>query len=231
MKHCEDCSDRRTRGMCIYCGGLSETREHVPPKVFLDKPYPSELSIVEACAKCNSGYSIDEEYMACLIDCVIAGTADPNAIQRETTRKSMRHALGLTERIARARKETGDGVVFDVEHHRITRIVKKMATGHVLYELGLILPMDDAEVNVVPFPSLDPESISDFERIGAGEFALWPEVGSRAMQRLLIDDENFENGWVQVQRERYRYSVTQNKSIEVRMVFSEYLACTARWEQ
>ena len=112
MKHFTDYSDDRTRGMCIYCGGLPETREHVPPKVFLDKPYPSDLPIVEACARCNHAYSLDEEYMACLIDCVISGTADSNSLQRETTKKSLLHALGLAERIARARRETDDGVIF-----------------------------------------------------------------------------------------------------------------------
>ena len=231
MKHFTDYSDDRTRGMCIYCGGLPETREHVPPKVFLDKPYPSDLPIVEACARCNHAYSLDEEYMACLIDCVISGTADSNSLQRETTKKSLLHALGLAERIARARRETDDGVIFDVEHDRVMNVIKKVAAGHVLYELGLLVPLDEAEVSISPFTSLDPESISCFENLGFGELALWPEVGSRAMQRLLIADENYEKGWIHVQRGRYRYSVTQRDAIETRIVFSEYLACSVRWEK
>ena len=231
MKHFTDYSDDRTRGMCIYCGGLPETREHVPPRVFLDKPYPPDLPIVEACARCNHAYSLDEEYMACLIDCVISGTADSKSLQRETTKKSLLHALGLAERIARARRETDDGVIFDVEHDRVMNVIKKVAAGHVLYELGLLVPLDEAEVSISPFTSLDPESISCFENLGFDELALWPEVGSRAMQRLLIADENYENGWIHVQRGRYRYSVTQSNAIETRIVFSEYLACSVRWEE
>jgi hypothetical protein len=231
MKHFTDYSDDRTRGMCIYCGGLPETREHVPPRVFLDKPYPPDLPIVEACSRCNNAYSMDEEYMACLIDCVISGTADSNALQRETTKKSLLHALGLAERIARARRETDDGVIFDVEHDRVMNVIKKVAAGHVLYELGSLFPLEKAEVNIAPFTSLDPESTSCFENLGVGELALWPEVGSRAIQRLLIGDENYENGWIHVQRGRYRYSVTQNDVIETRIVFSEYLACSVRWQE
>lgn len=231
MKHFTDYSDDRTRGMCIYCGGLPETREHVPPRVFLDKPYPSDLPTVEACAKCNQAYSLDEEYMGCLIDCVISGIAEPSALQRETTKNSMLHTPALAERIAGARRETSDGISFDVEHDRIMNVVKKVAVGHVLYELGLLVPLDEVEVSIAPFPSLDPKSTSCFENLGVGELALWPEVGSRAMHRLLITDENYKNGWIHVQRGRYRYSVTQSDVIDTRMVFSEYLACSVRWEQ
>lgn len=231
MKHFADYSDDRTRGMCVYCGGKPETREHVPSKIFLDKPYPSYLPIVEACAKCNHAYSLDEEYLACLIDCVISGTTDSNALQREKTKNSMLHTLALTERIAGARRETDKGVIYDVEIHRVKNIVKKVATGHVLYELGSLLPMDDAEVSIAPLPCLDPEDICYFENLGSVEMASWPEAGSRALQRLLILDENYENGWIHVQRGRYRYSVTQSDTIDARIVFSEYLACLVRWEQ
>lgn len=231
MKYFTDFSDDRTRGMCVYCGGPSETQEHVPPRVFLDKPYPPSLPTVEACSACNRGFSLNEEYMACLVDCAIAGTADPESLQRETTRKSMRHATGLAERIACARRQTVDGVIFNVEYPRVVNVVKKVALGHVLYELGILALMDDAEVCVSPFPTLDADRISSFESIDSNIFSVWPEVGSRAMQRFCIADENYENGWIYVQRGRYRYSVTQADAIEVRMVFSEYLACTVRWEQ
>lgn len=231
MKCFNDYSDDRTRGTCIYCGGSPETREHIPPRAFLDKPYPCDLPIVEACAKCNGGFSLDEQYMACLIDCVISGSADSNMVLRESTRNSMMHTPALADRITRARRETDDGIIFDVEHHRIVNIVKKVATGHVLYELGLLVPMEDAEVTIAPFPTLDQESVSRFENLGISEMTVWPEVGSRALQRLLIADENCENGWIHVQRGRYRYSVTQSDAIEARIVFSEYLACSVRWEQ
>ena len=231
MKYINDYSDDRTRNICVYCGREPETREHIPSKVFLDKPYPSDLPIVDACGKCNRGFSLDEEYMACLIDCVISGSADPDMVCRESIKNSMKHTPALAERIAKARRETDDGIIFDVEYQRIENVAQKVAAGHVLYELGLLVPLDDAEVFITPLPSLDHDSISSFENSGTGEMAFWPEVGSRAMQRLFIADDNYENGWIHVQRGRYRYSVKQADTIEVRMVFSEYLACTANWEQ
>ena len=76
MKYYNDFTGDRTHGLCIYCGGLPETREHVPSKIFLDEPYPSHLHLVEACTKCNLAYSLDEEYLACLIDCIISGESE-----------------------------------------------------------------------------------------------------------------------------------------------------------
>jgi hypothetical protein len=47
---------------CVYCGEAADTREHCPSKVFLAKPYPSDLPVVPACEKCNNGFSADELY-------------------------------------------------------------------------------------------------------------------------------------------------------------------------
>ena len=46
---------------CIYCGSIADTREHVPSKVFLNKPISDdELPTLPACQKCNNGFSSDE---------------------------------------------------------------------------------------------------------------------------------------------------------------------------
>jgi len=67
MKRLPNYADQRFNGQCVYCGAYSDTKEHVPPKVFLDRPFPENLPVVESCAKCNTGFSLDEEYLACLI--------------------------------------------------------------------------------------------------------------------------------------------------------------------
>ena len=43
--------------------------------------------------------------------------------------------------------------------------------------------------------------------------------------------DSFENigGWVVVQSGRYRYTVSEEVGIRVRMVLSDYLACEAFW--
>ena len=76
-------SDERFNGYCVYCGGNDATGDHVPSKVLLDKPFPSDLPKVAACADCNLSFSSDEPYLACLIDCVIAGSVNPIKVGRE----------------------------------------------------------------------------------------------------------------------------------------------------
>ena len=60
MRQIKEFTDERLRGFCAYCGGPAETRDHVPPRVFLDKPYPSNLPVVSACRECNEDISMDE---------------------------------------------------------------------------------------------------------------------------------------------------------------------------
>jgi hypothetical protein len=51
--------DERLKGICAYCGARPESRDHVPSRVLLDKPYPENLPVVEACFKCNGEFSAD----------------------------------------------------------------------------------------------------------------------------------------------------------------------------
>ena len=222
-------ADDRFNGNCVYCGCRPATREHVPPRVFLDNPYPDNLPIVEACAQCNNGFALDEEYMACLIDCVISGSSEIGSVKREKTNKCLQHTRALAKRLESAKRNVDGMVVFDVEQERVERVVRKMAIGHVLYELNLPVSLTDATTRIIPITLLGSKDLVDFESLGEGQFTGWPEVGSRAMQRLVEPDENYDNGWIQVQRGRYRYVVLESDCIEVRMVFSEYLTCIVRW--
>ena len=57
----------------------------------------------------------------------------------------------------------------------------------------------------------------------AGNLALWPEVGSRMMSRVLTG-QDLRDGWVIVQEGIYRYRVDQFGGMLVRSVLFEYLA-------
>jgi hypothetical protein len=49
--------------LCIYCQkNPKETADHVPPKGIFKKPRPSNLITVPACLKCNSSFSVDDDY-------------------------------------------------------------------------------------------------------------------------------------------------------------------------
>ena len=63
MKQYDVSVDSRIAGICIYCGGIAKTRDHVPSKAFLDKPYPENIPVVPCCSECNNKFSKDEEYV------------------------------------------------------------------------------------------------------------------------------------------------------------------------
>jgi hypothetical protein len=58
--------------------------------------------------------------------------------------------------------------------------------------------------------------------------AVWPEVGSRMMTRV-ITGQDLAGPWVVVQDGIYRYSVAQRGGLVVRSVLYEYLATEVQW--
>ena len=81
MDQLKNYADGRLLQGCIYCeSGKEETRDHVPSRVLLERPFPTNLPVMPACIDCNNDFSLDEEYVACLIECAIAGSTDPENI-------------------------------------------------------------------------------------------------------------------------------------------------------
>lgn len=76
MRQLKTFSDYKLVTQCAYCGTYPENRDHAPSKILLDKPYPENLSVVPSCVDCNSGFSIDEEYITCAIEYASCGTID-----------------------------------------------------------------------------------------------------------------------------------------------------------
>jgi hypothetical protein len=214
---------------CVYCGGETRTRDHCPPKVFLDEPYPDDLQIVPACLECNQRASLDEEYTACLIDCVIAGSADPAMVRRLKIRNILDKKPSLVSKFTFARRELDGKTIFSVEHGRIGNVVRKLAQGHVAYDLNEPQLDEPSAIGYIPFENMDGVARDQFESsIDPVGLHAWPEVGSRAMQRLIESDPE-EAVWIEVQPGRYRYQVSLAGGIAVRMVIGEYLACEVRW--
>lgn len=227
MKQLPNYGDRRTLAFCAFCGSETGTRDHCPSRVFLDEPYPENLPIVPACFACNSGFSEDEEYFACLLSCVIAGSTDPEAIHREKTKRILKEKPFLRARIEQTRSVLDGTTIFTPECKRVSAIVTKLAQGHALYELNESYAHSPDEVNYLPLALMNSEQRESFETPVSAD--VWPEVGSRAMQRLLIGID-FRDGWLDVQPGRYRYHTSYSNGVDVRIVIHEYLACHVHWE-
>ena len=224
--------DERLLGACVYCGGPPDTSDHVPSKVLLDDPLPLNLPVVEACAICNHAFSLDEEYLACFLDCVLAGLAEPAAIQREKSRGTPLHSSELANRLRLSRQVDDAGtVIWTPENDRVQNVVVKLARGHAAYELSLPQLDEPEEIMFRPLLVMSDEEKAVFENAGSSELQGWPEIGSRAFLRACsaFPYEDQDGPWIVVQPLRYRYSVDQLGGVLVRMVLADYLACHVRW--
>jgi hypothetical protein len=226
MRQIENLGDIRQTQACAYCGKMTQTRDHVPPRVLLDEPFPENLPVVPACLLCNNTASLDEEYLACLIECVICGTTDPEKVSREKIRRTLVRQRALQERLTSALRWENEQPLFQIELDRVERMVVKLAQGHALYELNEPQLASPSNVGISPLSLLNDEMREAFENLSERSFALWPEVGSRAMQRLVCN----EPSWIEIQPGRYRYLATVDAVVRVRLVLSEYLACEVLWD-
>ena len=220
--------DEQLLASCAFCGGETGTRDHCPSRVLLDEPYPENLPVVPACSRCNVRFSGDEEYLACLISCVIAGSSDPSAMPREKTRRILADKPALRARIERSCFESNNGVMFKPEHERVSAIITKLAQGHALYELHEPCARPPDAVIFQPLALMSKTERHKFESPEPADF--WPEVGSRAMQRLVVGGDTVHGQWIQVQPERYRFHASPANGVEIRIVIHEYLAGSVRWD-
>lgn len=233
MERFADYGDDRQKGFCVHCGGPTQSVDHAPSKVFLDLPHHDHMPSLPSCVKCNNGFSGDEEYLACFIECVVCGTSDPEQLSRDKIKRALRRNGGLREMIERGHRQSetvGGGMihVWQPDDERVRRVILKLARCHAAYELNEPRLDEPERVLVMPLVSMTDGQRDHFE--SAREVNGWPEVGSRAMQRLLIADDAYAGGWITVQDGRYRFLAVAESSLMVRGVISEYLAFEVIWE-
>ena len=223
--------DERFKGICAYCGADADSRDHVPSRVLLDEPLPENLPVVESCAKCNRDFSIDEEYVACLIECVIQGTSSPNDKFREKVAKTLSARPSIAARINDAKTiDKEHMLIWLPENERVRTVILKLARGHMSYELGLQHIEEPQLVDMRPIPNMTEDEQYSFNSLDKTEGILYPELGSRAFINLLSGKPTAYGGWHVVQDGRYRYAIGQSSGDWVKFVLSEYLACRVVWE-
>lgn len=230
MRQWPDGGDSRNKGYCAHCGGPDESRDHNPSKVFLDEPLPENLPIASSCQRCNAGFSDDEEYVACLLECVVTGQIEPERMARASVGRSIAANLRLQRELMAARSEHQGRILWNPDASRVRRVALKLARGLVDFELNEPRLCEPEHVHIAPLLLLTEDTRREFEG-ELGGFAFWPEVGSRAFHRLVGDyADSYNNGWIVVQQDRFRYRVTQEDGMRVRMVLREYLAIDIAWD-
>jgi len=220
--------DSRLAGGCVYCGATGNTRDHVPSRVLLDEPFPEDLPVALACAACNVGFSLDEEYVACLIECVLCGSTDPAAVNRSKIRRLLTEKPGLISRIAASRDQSPTDLAWKPEQHRVSNVVAKLARGHAAFELAESKLDEPDAISFLPLVSMSAHERQRYLEYPLAEQAGWPEIGTRAFVRTARGQS--AEGWIIVQPGRYRYLVREEpEGLAVQFILSEYLACRVVW--
>ena len=170
--------DTRLNHFCAFCGCPTETEDHVPSRCFLDKPHPQDLPVIPCCYKCNHDFSLDEEYVSCMIDCMKAGTASPTLVEREKTRKSLLHNPKLQERISSQIRDFGGVLFCDVEKERFKKVFRKLAFGHLAYENDTLAWDSPYRIDIHLLSEMSDSQRDDYSRPYRGE--LLPECAVMA---------------------------------------------------
>ena len=181
---------------------------------------------MSACLKCNRAYALDEEYCACLVECAFCGSTRPDDIERDVIRQILKKKPLLGKRLKCAHTVCGTDTYFAADEPRVSRVLLKLARGHVAYEQGQPLLGEPLDMHAMPLVSMTSEIRGRFEEPPA--LTVLPEVASRALQRAALSSTRVAD-WIVVQPGRYRYLTWVGDITLVRLVIREYLACEVRW--
>lgn len=238
MEQLNNYADSRLIRGCIYCGGLAETRDHIPSKCILDKPYPENLPVVGCCYQCNQSFSSDEQYFVCMLECLLCGSTNLEDIRRPSISKILEKSPALRKRIESSMSEANSKIIFTPEIERVNNVMLKLAQGHMAFELSLIQHDVPDQFWCGLLSSLSDDDRDLFASVHF-QYNIG-EVGSRSAQRLLVtqlsmsDGKNITlliNDWIDVQDDRYRYIAIDDMGKKIiRIVIEEFFACEVVWE-
>jgi hypothetical protein len=243
MREIGEFVDERQKSWCIHCSkwmtSVEWNEDHVPSKTLLNKPRPHHLPKVPICKKCNSGFSLDEQYAVAFLSTVIAGSSDHAQQHNASARRALERSTKLQERIERSKSSymTRGGrtqLLWKPEIERVNRVVVKNARGHAYIELGEPMLGPPEHVWALPLDSMSSSARAEFEGKQASADALpvavWPEVGSRMLSRVISGDD-MSGPWIIVQDDVYRYLVDYSDGVLIRTVIWNYLATEVFWKQ
>lgn len=239
MKNVAPFFDERNKAWCIHCSTklahVATNRDHIPSKCLLPRPLPANTPVIEICQNCNSSFSADEEYFAAVLTAVEAGSLQPDPVRYPVGAEILANNARLRRELEQCLTppqrdlfDTPTKFTLYPDADRIRKVVLKNARGHAFFEFGEPMMEKPTVCNFVPLELLDASARERFEFGDGNALAVWPEVGSRMMTRM-IEGTDLVDGWVIVSANAYRYAVDLAGGIRVRTVVHEYLATEVVW--
>lgn len=167
-----------------------------------------------------------------MIDCMKAGTASPNLVKRENTRKSLLHNPKLQERIRAQIRDFGGVLLYDIEKERFKKVFRKLAFGHLAFENDTLTWESPYSIRIKLLSEMSDSQRECFFRPYRGE--LLPEVCSHGLEHIMLcyeDDHlhSYISPWIIIQENRYRYCLSPNSKM-VKFIVAEFLAVEVRIE-
>ena len=217
--------DSRHDDYCSYCGNRPDTRDHVPSKILLEKPFPENLPVVPCCYECNNQFSLDEEYVACIFECLIQKSCEIEDIKNDRIKKILTRKIKLQNKIRELFFNNNIFQILTKEENRIKNILIKLAKGHYKYEYGEPIFEQPDIINISILENMNKEDSHNF--FSNNKQILVPEIGSRNF--INIFKNKFYN-WIEVQENIYSYLIFNDKNnFHVRMLIRNYFACEVIW--
>ena len=145
-------SARHRKKICAYCGEFKKlTKDHVPPKLLLEEPYPPNLWTVPSCHDCNASFQEDDKYTRTALAQDVR--ASNNAAAQHNLPAIIRslqkpHARKLAEYIASHTRPTDilgpDGTPFgqviELDRERVNRTGARILRALYFIEMNRRLP-------------------------------------------------------------------------------------------
>lgn len=232
---------------CIYCGEVANSREHIPGKIFLEKPYPDNLLLVPECKKCNNSFSDDELYMWFVIQILKKKYYKSIYNMSEIGEKRFRNNSSIITKVNKDldtfcinNSLNQKDYIYNFKSKRIERILQKLGVGHSVFELSECYYTRNEEWStsvIYSFlPVLSIEGLNNFdELIDISNYPL-PEIGSRLFEHIYVIPPPIEYkcckgfvmlDWVDIQERGYKYICAYlGVKIIVKITISDFLYAT-----
>lgn len=222
---------------CIYCSKKADTREHLPSKAFLRKPYPENLATLPACYKCNNSFSEDELLVSLAIQMMKKEVFKENYVFDSAFHEKFEDIRNFRkiEKIKNA-IETNDLSEID---EAFRKVLTKLARGHAVWDLTIgyyedysNLGVEQPEVRMDYFflDELSKEQVEEFTSNYCVTNEALPELGSRIYEsRLRVFEKDNDNPelivlWGIIQEGEYAYNCYKSEdTIEVKIIINDFL--------
>tara|TARA_R110002049_G_scaffold308754_1_gene513922 strand:- start:66304 stop:67029 length:726 start_codon:yes stop_codon:yes gene_type:complete len=178
---------------CYFCGKPASTKDHVPSKNLLEKPYPKNLLTIPACLKCNQSFSLDEEYF---LNVLTTLSESPTLIARTepggSVYKSRNRSTKLYERLLKSIIQKNDGrTYFHAEVARLKKTIEKNAFGLYCHKYGKIPMLNAFEcVGFYPFNAEETRPIEIIMLTHNEKFKLkkWTHLQENVFSYIVVRD-------------------------------------------